>query len=148
MAWTIDANGNLVEVEDGSIGTTMGVDSTYGTPPVQKVTPKVDAPPEQSGLAALWGDTKNFFTPQKGQKTSVGNNMMDAIGTGIQAGTGLAGLYLTNKTNKANQALAERELANSEKQAKYLRSRDAGMDANKQAFAANVGGGASYVGSK
>lgn len=103
-------------------------------------------PPEQGGLAELWSNAKSFFTPQEGQKTSIGNNMMDALGTGIQAGTGLASMYLTNKTNKVNQALTERKLANEEKQAKYLKSIDAGNTANKQAFAKNLGGGASYVG--
>lgn len=142
MAWVIDASGNLVEVDTGGVGSTMGVDNT------QYQTKVPTTPVKDPGLAetSWWDSTKKFFTPGEGQKTSVGNNMLDALGTGVTAGTGLASTILTNKANKANQALAERKLANEEKQAKYLRAREAAVDKNKQTFASNLGGGATYVG--
>lgn len=101
-----------------------------------------------NGLAGTswWDSTKNFFTPGEGQKTSVGNNMLDAVGTGVTALTGLAGTALAYGTNKYNKMAAERAYADQRKQDKYLKAREAGADANKAAFAHAAGNGATYVG--
>ena len=87
------------------------------------------------GLAekGWWDRTVDAFTPQGDKGTSVGGNMMNALGTGVGAVTGLAGMYYAGKNydlQKDNQ--------------KYLRNREAQSDARKSAFATNAGNGAQY----
>ena len=81
-----------------------------------------------------FGDTfSRWFTPQGDKGTSLGGNVMSAVGTGVGALTGLAGAYYTAKNyelQKDNQ--------------KYLQNREAQSDARKTAFATNAGNGASY----
>lgn len=74
-----------------------------------------------------------WFTPQGTAGTSVGGNIMGAVGTGIGAATGLAGAYYAKKNYDLQKD-----------QQKYLQARDAQNDARKAQFAANAGGGASY----
>lgn len=81
-----------------------------------------------------WGDKiASWFTPSGDKGTSVGGNIMDAIGTGVGALTGLAGMYYTKKNYDLQK-----------EQANYLKGRDAESDARKARFAANAGNGASY----
>ena len=89
-----------------------------------------------SGLAEQsWTDKiADWFKPQGDKGTSVGGNITNAIGTGVGAVTGLAGMYYTAKNyelEKDNQ--------------KYLQNREAQSDARKTAFANNAGNGASYT---
>lgn len=65
--------------------------------------------------------------------TSVGGNIVNAVGTGVNAATGLAGMYYAGKNydlQKDNQ--------------QYLRNREAQSDARKTTFASNAGNGATY----
>jgi len=84
----------------------------------------------ENGWTSKVGD---WFTPQGDKGTSVGGNMMNALGTGVGAVTGLAGMYYTKKNfdlQKDNQ--------------QYLRNREAQSDSRKSAFASNAGNGAQY----
>lgn len=87
------------------------------------------------GLAenGWWDKTVNAFTPQGDKGTSVGGNMVNAVGTGVNAAAGLAGMYFAKKNfdlQKDNQ--------------EYLRNREAQSDARKSVFAGNAGNGATY----
>ena len=87
------------------------------------------------GLAEQgWMDkVGNWFTPQGDKGTSVGGNIVNAVGTGVNAATGLAGMYFANKNfdlQKDNQ--------------EYLRNREAQSDARKTTLASNAGNGATY----
>ena len=86
------------------------------------------------GADQSWGDKiASWFTPTGENGTSVGGNMMDAVGKGVGAITGLAGMYYTKKNHDLQK-----------EQADYLKGRDAASDARKARFAANAGNGASY----
>lgn len=92
-------------------------------------------PPNTGGGLASegWGDKfSRWFTPNE-KGTSLGGQVLDGIGTGVDALTGLAGLYYADKNFKLEK-----------EQADYLKSRDAASDARKSKFAANAGNGASY----
>ena len=81
-----------------------------------------------------FGDkVSRWFTPAGDKGTSLGGNVMGAVGTGVDALTGLAGLYYTKKNYDLQK-----------EQADYLKGRDAASDARKSKFAANAGNGASY----
>lgn len=81
-----------------------------------------------------FGDTfSRWFTPQGDKGTSLGGNVMGAIGTGVNAATGLAGMYFAKKNYDLQKDQAE-----------YLKNREAQSDARKAKFAANAGNNASY----
>ena len=88
-----------------------------------------------SGLAEQgWTDkVANWFTPQGDRGTSVGGNIMGAVGTGVGAASGLAGMYYAKKNFDLQKD-----------QQDYLKGREAQSDARKSAFAANAGNGAQY----
>lgn len=88
-----------------------------------------------NGLAEQsWGDKfASWFTPQGDKGTSLGGNVMGAIGSGVGAASGLAGMYYTKKNFDLQKD-----------QQDYLKNREAMSDARKSQFAANAGGGASY----
>lgn len=87
------------------------------------------------GLAEQgWGDkVANWFTPQGDRGTSVGGNIMGAIGTGVGAASGLAGMYYAKKNFDLQKD-----------QQDYLKGREAQSDARKTAFANNAGNNATY----
>ena len=87
------------------------------------------------GLAEQgWGDkVASWFTPQGDRGTSVGGNIMGAVGTGVGAAAGLAGMYYAKKNFDLQKD-----------QQDYLKGREAQSDARKSAFAANAGNGAQY----
>ena len=87
------------------------------------------------GLASQsWGDRfKSWFTPDGKSGQSVGGNVIGAVGTGVQALSGLAGMYYADKNYKLQKD-----------QADYLKSRDAASDTRMSKFASNAGNGASY----
>ena len=87
------------------------------------------------GLAEQgWGDkVASWFTPQGDRGTSVGGNIMGAVGTGVGAATGLAGMYYAKKNFDLQKD-----------QQNYLKGREAQSDTRKSAFAANAGNGAQY----
>ena len=88
-------------------------------------------PPEQG-----WGDTfASWFTPQGDRGTSVGGNIMGAVGTGVGAVTGLSGLYYAKKNFDLQKD-----------QQNYLKGREAQSDARRDQFAKNAANGASYNG--
>ena len=81
-----------------------------------------------------WGDTfASWFTPQGDKGTSVGGNIMGAVGTGVGAASGLAGMYYAKKNFDLQKD-----------QQDYLKGREAQSDTRKSAFAANAGNGAQY----
>lgn len=88
-----------------------------------------------SGLAEQgWTDkVASWFTPQGDKGTSVGGNIMGAVGTGVGAATGLAGMYYAKKNFDLQKD-----------QQNYLKGREAQSDTRKSAFAANAGNGAQY----
>ena len=87
------------------------------------------------GLAEQgWTDkVASWFTPQGDKGTSVGGNIMGAVGTGVGAASGLAGMYYAKKNFDLQKD-----------QQDYLKGREAQSDARKSAFAANAGNGAQY----
>lgn len=88
---------------------------------------------ENSIIDTISNKTTDWFTPQGTAGTSTGGNIMNAVGTGVGALTGLAGAYYTKKNydlQKANQ--------------QYLQNREAQSDARKSQFAANAGNSATY----
>ena len=87
------------------------------------------------GLAEQgWTDkVAGWFTPQGDKGTSVGGNIMGAVGTGVGAASGLAGMYYAKKNFDLQKD-----------QQDYLKGREAQSDARKSAFAANAGNGAQY----
>lgn len=87
------------------------------------------------GLAETgWTDTvAGWFRPDGDKGTSVGGNIMNAVGTGVNAATGLAGMYFAKKNYDLQKD-----------QANYLKDREAQSDARKSRFAANAGNNASY----
>lgn len=87
------------------------------------------------GLAEQgWSDkVAGWFTPQGDRGTSVGGNIMGAVGTGVGAASGLAGMYYAKKNFDLQKD-----------QQDYLKGREAQSDARKSAFAANAGNGAQY----
>lgn len=76
----------------------------------------------------------SWFTPQGDKGTSLGGNVMGAVGSGVGALSGLAGMYYAKKNFDLQKD-----------QQNYLKGREAASDARKGQFAANAGGGASYV---
>lgn len=88
-----------------------------------------------SGLAEQsFGDKfASWFTPQGDKGTSLGGNVMGAVGTGVSALSGLAGMYYAKKNFDLQKD-----------QQKYLQGREAQSDVRKSQFAANAGGGATY----
>ena len=110
-----------------------GVVNNGAVPPVVPTQPEVVTPPNTGTEKGWWDKTIDAFTPQGDNGTSLGGNMMNAVGTGVGAVTGLAGMYYTKKNydlQKDNQ--------------KYLQNREAQSDARKSAFATNAGNGAQY----
>lgn len=87
------------------------------------------------GLAEQgWGDkVASWFTPQGDKGTSVGGNIMGAVGTGVGAAAGLAGMYYAKKNFDLQKD-----------QQDYLKGREAQSDARKSAFAKNAGNNATY----
>ena len=81
-----------------------------------------------------FGDTvKSWFTPDGKSGQSVGGNVMGSVGTGVQALSGLAGMYYAKKNYDLQKD-----------QADYLKNRDAASDTRMSKFASNAGNGASY----
>jgi len=75
----------------------------------------------------------DWFTPQGDKGTSVGGNIVNAVGTGVNAASGLAGMYFAKKNYDLQKD-----------QQDYLKNREAQSDARKSKFAANAGNGATY----
>lgn len=108
--------------------TVKGIDGTSETPSYAFLANKGADTAEQS-----WGDEiASWFTPNE-KGASVGGNIMDAVGTGVGALSGLAGMYYTKKNYDLQK-----------EQANYEKGREAASDARKARFAANAGNGASY----
>lgn len=113
-------------------GVNTDANASQVTGAVSTATPTV---PTTGGLAEQsWGDKfSSWFTPQGDKGTSLGGNVVNAVGTGVGALSGLAGMYYTKKNydlQKDNQ--------------KHLQAREAKSDARKEQLAANAGNGASY----
>lgn len=94
-------------------------------------------------FSGVGGDTDNesigdmfsrWFTPTGDKGTSLGGNVVGAIGTGVNALTGLAGMYYAKKNFDLQK-----------EQADYLKNREAKFDAAKERLATNIGNGASYL---
>lgn len=101
--------------------------------PGAQYTPEVAKSPETLKEEGFGDKFSRWFTPQGDKGTSLGGNVMSAVGTGVGALTGLAGAYYTKKNydlQKDNQ--------------KYLQAREAQSDARKSQFAANAGNSATY----
>ena len=98
-----------------------GVTDTNKTPP--------------GGTEQSWTDVvKGWFEPTGEKGTSVGGNIMGAVGTGVNALSGLAGMYYAKKNFDLKKD-----------QANYLKNREAKFDAAKERLATNIGNGASYL---
>lgn len=81
----------------------------------------------------IWDTIKNSFNPEGASGKSYAGNVMDTVGTGINAATGLAGMYFAKKNYDLQKD-----------QANYLKDREAQSDMRKAKFAANAGNNASY----
>ena len=106
-----------------------------GVVPAQSAPNSVLLNNGNKGLAETgWTDTvAGWFRPEGDKGTSVGGNIMNAVGTGVNAATGLAGMYFAKKNYDLQKD-----------QANYLKDREAQSDARKSRFAANAGNNASY----
>lgn len=146
MATIKNAQGVLVDSLTGLPVAQAGGVGSYGTYSVPGTTETIGVDKAAfdqmqsvgtEGLAASnqgWGDkVANWFTPQGDRGTSVGGNIMGAVGTGVGAATGLAGMYYAKKNFDLQKD-----------QQNYLKGREAQSDARKTAFAANAGNGAQY----
>ena len=81
----------------------------------------------------VWDTIKNSFNPEGASGKSYAGNVMDTVGTGINAATGLAGMYFAKKNYDLQKD-----------QTNYLKDREAQSDMRKAKFAANAGNSASY----
>lgn len=113
-------------------------------------TPTVDAQPasavvntdvDTGGLASEgWGDKfSRWFTPND-KGASLGGEVMSGIGTGVNAASGLAGLYYTKKNFDLAKEAADLEKSKQ----KSLMSRQRKVDQAGVNLSRNVGNGASY----
>lgn len=126
---SVGGNSHSPYLQFSQDSTVQGMDSTSKLPSYDFSGIKDPVTPNQS-----WGDkVASWFTPDGESGASVGGNIMDAAGKGVDALTGLAGMYYTKKNYDLQK-----------EQADYLKGRDAASDARKSKFAANVGNGASY----
>lgn len=97
--------------------------------------------PKSNGLTSEgWGDKfSRWFTPNE-KGTSLGGQVLSGIGTGVDAASGLAGLYFAQKNFDLAKDAADLE---KKKQVSLMARQDkvdqAGVDLSK-----NVGNGASY----
>jgi hypothetical protein len=88
----------------------------------------------ETGANKSWTDTiASLFKPQGTAGTSTGGNILGAIGSGVDAASGLAGMYFAKKNYDLQKD-----------QQDYLKNREAQSDARKSKFAANAGNGATY----
>ena len=122
--------GNSLLSRQAQTGPTVGLAATdYVNTPGVDFSAVASKDPSES----LGDKISRWFTPTGDKGTSLGGNVMGAIGTGVNALTGLAGMYYTKKNYDLQK-----------EQADYLKGRDAASDARKSKFAANAGNGASY----
>lgn len=137
-------NGVLVDTEN-NLNTLTGYNQSSYTPGTPSVS-TVDTSSIDKGLASsviqspVFKSGVNITTPKNttnvdpttgavsGWTETLGN-----IGTGVQALSGLAGMYYADKNYKLQKD-----------QADYLKSRDAASDTRMSKFASNAGNGASY----
>ena len=148
----IDANGNIIPdglaatstvLKQQPIGNQLyagnpQVDFSFNTQGTPVTTNGVDITKSlgtsgigsnNDGSTSWWQGLKDSFNPTGTSGRSYAGNVMDAVGTGVGIGTGLAGAYYTKKNydlQKENQ--------------EYLKNREAQNDARKATFATNVGG--------
>jgi len=98
-----------------------------------KQTPNIGGLAE-TGANKGWMDTiGDWFKPEGTSGASKGGNILGAIGSGIDAASGLAGMYYAKKNFDLQK-----------EQQDYLKKREAQSDARKSRFAANAGNGATY----
>lgn len=87
-----------------------------------------------------WGDKfSRWFTPND-KGASLGGEVMSGIGTGVNAASGLAGLYYTKKNFDLAKEAADLEKSKQ----KSLMSRQRKVDQAGVNLSRNVGNGASY----
>lgn len=135
MALRWNSQTNRFEDVGDLVGNYQGTNVTQGEFDALKqsgVTEGLAANGANTGMG-IGDKVSSWFTPQGTAGTSIGGNVMNAVGTGVGALTGLAGLYYTKKNydlQKANQ--------------QYLQNREAQSDARKSQFAANAGNSATY----
>jgi hypothetical protein len=137
--------GNIRKLGSGiGLYSTHGVDADQFNNQVQTVdtTPTVELPKStainydfgNNGANQGWTDKiASWFTPQGTAGTSTGGNILGAIGSGVDAASGLAGMYFAKKNYDLQKD-----------QQDYLKKREAQSDARKSKFAANAGNGATY----
>ena len=136
--------GNVRKLGSGiGLYSTHGVDADQFNNQVQTVdtTPTVELPKSAAikydfgnGADKGWmAKVADWFTPQGDKGTSVGGNIVNAVGTGVNAASGLAGMYFAKKNYDLQKD-----------QQDYLKKREAQSDARKSKFAANAGNGATY----
>lgn len=90
---------------------------------------------------SLSGTIGGWFEPQGQSGASTAGNVLSGVGTAVNIGSGLAGMYYANK-----KAKLDKERAKMEKDV-YQRGvqREAQAEARMQQFAKNAGNGAFYA---
>lgn len=137
-------NGVLIDTEN-NLNTLAGYNQnsyTLDTPSVSTVdTSSIDkglassviqSPVFKTGTNISTPENKVVVDPDTGG-ISGWTETLGNIGTGVQALSGLAGMYYADKNYKLQKD-----------QADYLKSRDAASDTRMSKFASNAGNGASY----
>jgi hypothetical protein len=113
--------GNVRKLGSGiGLYSTHGVDADQFNNQVQTVdtTPTVELPKStainydfgNNGADKGWmAKVADWFTPQGDKGTSVGGNIINAVGTGVQGASGLAGIYFAHKNAEALEEQQKRE---------------------------------------
>lgn len=104
----------------------------YVADQMKQADPNAGTPPNEQG----------WFDVAPGAQTSKFASTLSGFGAGVQGLAALGSMYYAGKNYKLQKEAAELE---KDKYARAVKA-DKADSANKQKFAANVGGGATYVG--
>ena len=116
-----------------SRGGTGWTDQQYVADQMLKTDPNANTPPKTE---------QGWFDVPEGAQTSKFASTLSGFGAGVQGLAALGSMYYAGKNYKLQKEAAELE---KDKYARAVKA-DKADSANKQKFAANVGGGATYVG--
>lgn len=134
-------SGRMEEVDINDFVYKFRGENTPTVDTTQAVSPVIKTNLDNGGLASEgWGDKfSRWFTPNE-KGTSLGGQVLSGIGTGVDAASGLAGLYFAQKNFDLAKEAADLE----KKKQKSLMARQAKVDQAGVDLSKNVGNGASY----